>query len=347
MATNTQGVTAETTHHDSPSPARRFWLPSDTPLSLIGANAGWFAIERDDHTVWIKPEGPLPSRCLIRAVALFEQAGGFPDVNTVMGKLLFSPGATEAQEYRPYTLDPHRSFRELLLLTEPTPYDDLPTSDMRWRNFEMVAKRLLGAAKLDWSGLSACDLGELTNEDVWLQPVEGCVLHALSKASAHIGQCVMEIGSLKGQSSGMLARGLRSAGSDKPLISIDPHSEQPLNRDAVRLHLDRMLEGTRLVQFNCRSDRVAELFAPESVGLVFIDGDHSYSQVVADFSNYAPLLAPTGILAFHDYGYGPHNGRADVVPDVRPAIDKHVMGHPDFEPLLLAHTLMAFRKRKQ
>ena len=346
MATDTRGVTAERIHNDSPSTARRFWLPSDAPLSLIGAKASWFSIERGDHTVRIKPDGPLPSRCLIRPVALFEQAGGFPDVNTVRGKLLFSPGATEAQEYRPYTYDPHRRFRELLLLVEPTPYDDLPTSEMRWRNFESVARRLLDAAKLDWSGLSACDLGELTSEDVWLQPVEGCVLHALSQACAHVAQCVMEIGSLKGQSSGMLARGLRSAGSDKPLISIDPHSEQPLNRDAVRLHLDRMLEGRRLVQFHRRSDRVARLFAPESAGLVFIDGDHSYSQVVADFSNYGPLVAPTGILAFHDYGYGAHNDRADVVPDVRPAIDEHVMGHPDFEPLLLAHTLMAFRKRK-
>lgn len=346
MAADTQGAIAERVHGDSPSAATRYWLPNDAPISLIGPNAEWFSTERDDHAVRIKPVGPLPSRCLIRPVALFEQAGGFPDVNTVMGKLLFSPGATEAQEYRPFTYDPHRRFRELLLLVEPTPYDDLPTSEARWRSFEVVAKRLTGAAKLDWPGLSARDLRELSSEDVWLQPVEGCVLHALAKASAPVGRCVMEIGSLKGQSSGMLARGLRSAESDKPLISIDPHSEQPLNRDAVRHHLDRMQEGTRLVQFNCRSDRVTGLFAPESVGLVFIDGDHAYSQVVSDFSNFAPLVAPSGFLAFHDYGYGPHNGRADVVPDVRPAIHEHVMGHPDFEPLLLAHTLMAFRKRK-
>jgi predicted O-methyltransferase YrrM len=37
-----------------------------------------------------------------------------------------------------------------------------------------------------------------------------------------------------------------------------------------------------------------------SVDLLFIDGDHSYEGVRADFENYAPLVRPGGLIAFHD-----------------------------------------------
>jgi predicted O-methyltransferase YrrM len=37
-----------------------------------------------------------------------------------------------------------------------------------------------------------------------------------------------------------------------------------------------------------------------SVDLLFIDGDHSYEGVRADFENYARLVRPGGLIAFHD-----------------------------------------------
>jgi predicted O-methyltransferase YrrM len=37
-----------------------------------------------------------------------------------------------------------------------------------------------------------------------------------------------------------------------------------------------------------------------SVDLLFLDGDHSYDGVRADFENYAPLVRPGGLIAFHD-----------------------------------------------
>jgi cephalosporin hydroxylase len=37
-----------------------------------------------------------------------------------------------------------------------------------------------------------------------------------------------------------------------------------------------------------------------SVDLLFLDGDHSYEGVRADFENYAPLVRPGGLIAFHD-----------------------------------------------
>ena len=37
-----------------------------------------------------------------------------------------------------------------------------------------------------------------------------------------------------------------------------------------------------------------------SVDLLFLDGDHSYEGVRADFENYAPLVRRGGLIAFHD-----------------------------------------------
>lgn len=39
---------------------------------------------------------------------------------------------------------------------------------------------------------------------------------------------------------------------------------------------------------------------PNGVDWLFIDGDHSYNGVLADFNNYAPLLNKGGVLALHD-----------------------------------------------
>jgi len=39
----------------------------------------------------------------------------------------------------------------------------------------------------------------------------------------------------------------------------------------------------------------------EPIDLLFIDGDHSYEGVKADWAAYAPLLAPGATVVFHDY----------------------------------------------
>jgi cephalosporin hydroxylase len=47
-------------------------------------------------------------------------------------------------------------------------------------------------------------------------------------------------------------------------------------------------------------ERVRELVRPGSVDLLFVDGDHTYEGVRADFELYGPLVRPGGLIAFHD-----------------------------------------------
>lgn len=45
---------------------------------------------------------------------------------------------------------------------------------------------------------------------------------------------------------------------------------------------------------------VRQLFAASPVDFAFIDGDHTYEGVKADFFDYGPLVRPGGLIAFHD-----------------------------------------------
>jgi predicted O-methyltransferase YrrM len=47
-------------------------------------------------------------------------------------------------------------------------------------------------------------------------------------------------------------------------------------------------------------NRVRRALGRGRFDLLFIDGDHSYEGVKADFEMYAPLVRPGGVVAFHD-----------------------------------------------
>ena len=178
----------------------------------------------------------------------------------------------------------------------------------------------------------------------WPEPLEGCLLHALTQWTHERGDCVVEIGSYRGRSISMLALALRGVKSSARVVSIDPHADQPTNCEHVRLAMSQLGEASRLVQFRGESDEAWKLLRPGCASLIFVDGKHSYDQVVADFEDYRDILAPGGCMVFHDYGYGNHNGRDEADPEVRPAIDKHIVAAAAFKPILLAHTQFAFRK---
>jgi predicted O-methyltransferase YrrM len=63
-------------------------------------------------------------------------------------------------------------------------------------------------------------------------------------------------------------------------------------QQVVLLQADSHDEATRLSLERCLGGR--------SIELLFLDGDHSYDGVKADFDMYVPLLAPEGLVAFHD-----------------------------------------------
>jgi predicted O-methyltransferase YrrM len=55
--------------------------------------------------------------------------------------------------------------------------------------------------------------------------------------------------------------------------------------------------------------RVEEILRGEPLDFLFIDGDHTYEGVKADFELYAPLVRPGGLIALHDIA-APADGAA-------------------------------------
>lgn len=336
-------LNASVKESNRPSNGHR-WSLDDVPVGLVGSCSGWFQFEKDGDSVIVSPRQPLPRRCTIRPAAMFEQERGLRDVMTVMGRIVFANGTSESHRYTPFTRDPQRRLKELFLPVEAMPEDDWSMSPTRWTNHQAMAKRLLNEAGVPWNGLSMPEIERLAKFGPWAEPIEGCVLHALTGWTHGLGRCVIEIGSFRGGSSAILALALRGVGSESKVISVDPHDEFPVNAAQVRLSLTEWGEDRRLVQIVCGSDEACKLLRPGSASLIFVDGDHSYHQVVNDFENYRELLAPGGCMAFHDYGCGAHTGRTADEHEVRRAVDLHVFGNSAFKPLLLAHTLLAHVK---
>jgi MMP 1-O-methyltransferase len=144
----------------------------------------------------------------------------------------------------------------------------------------------------------APELSEGEAIDGLIHPREGLLLYVLARRAAQLGN-IVEIGAYKGRSTWYLVQALRDAGSPYKVISIDPHLD-PGQRDAYfeTLHRHGLMEWVDpRVGF---AHEVAQSFGEEPVGLLWIDGDHSYQAVKEDFDDWFPRLRADGWYAMHD-----------------------------------------------
>lgn len=139
---------------------------------------------------------------------------------------------------------------------------------------------------------------------------EKLALYRLARSVAAVPgtRCnAVEIGSYLGASSAFLAAGLGSAGR---VHCIDTWRNDAMT-DGERDTMAGFLANTAPYR-----DRIAPLRgwshdpaivrrAAEAgaIDLLFIDGDHSFDAVLADWTLYAPLLSPGAAVAMHDIGW--------------------------------------------
>lgn len=150
----------------------------------------------------------------------------------------------------------------------------------------------------------------------WPNDVDGWLLRSEGKALADLcaGKRVLEIGSYCGLSTICIARTAKHVtavdyfdgrGTPNPRDTL-PEFKDNINRYGVSEkisieHPDSLTSG--------------ELPRPE-FDLVFIDGAHDYEAVAADVVKALNLLAPGGLLAFHDYKHPCHPGVERAVDDL-------------------------------
>jgi hypothetical protein len=156
----------------------------------------------------------------------------------------------------------------------------------------------------------------------WLSEDEAKLLAELAKETRR-GENVIELGAFMGRSTAALAFGLlEQIHCDNLVISIDTWvgtkggaEEEGLHANLIREHgADDLFklhaENMRRLMLHPWSKRIRGTTAgtgPEwatewniGVGLVFIDADHRYEAVKADFEAWSPFLPPGGKIAFHD-----------------------------------------------
>ena len=147
------------------------------------------------------------------------------------------------------------------------------------------------------------------NVQGWMSGVEG---YALMLAAAHgpgTGE-IVEIGSWMGKSTCWLAVGSKSVQREK-VHAIDPFDggpmlkEQPIIREqgtTYHIFVDN-LTSVGLFDYVepivATSQQVAQSW-DKPIRLLFIDGDHSYDAVKADFEMWSRFLVAEALIAFDD-----------------------------------------------
>ena len=99
-------------------------------------------------------------------------------------------------------------------------------------------------------------------------------------------------------------------------VSIDPQSAAPVDRATVEENVNRFCLPMRQVEIVKRYSTEKEAIdavRERKVASLFIDGDHSYEGVKADWVNYSPFVVPGGYVLFHDYSNSRFPGIAEFV----------------------------------
>jgi hypothetical protein len=78
--------------------------------------------------------------------------------------------------------------------------------------------------------------------------------------------------------------------------------EQSWHDENYRQVNERFKDCNNVIILKGLSHKMAETVADNYLGMVYIDGDHTYNGVKLDIECWMPKLVSGGIMAFHDYG---------------------------------------------
>jgi len=120
---------------------------------------------------------------------------------------------------------------------------------------------------------------------------------------------IVEIGSYKGGSTILLAKG-SDVGNHVPVFAIDPHKRENYTKWEKELvpkntyhlfnkNLKRYKVSHRVTLIMLKSQLAVKKWKKD-IGLLWIDGDHTYEQAKLDFLCWEKFLVPGGVIAFHD-----------------------------------------------
>ena len=141
----------------------------------------------------------------------------------------------------------------------------------------------------------------------WLN-MEEAVFLAACAAKTPGGRYIVEVGSYQGLSTLFLGYGSQ-LGSMPKVYAVDPHEPVVHNNAGVYGSGDQQefyknisdyRLGNMIYALSVQSTCAAGAFVDKTVGLLFIDGDHSQRAVEADIAAWVPKVDYGGLILFHD-----------------------------------------------
>jgi len=195
-------------------------------------------------------------------------------------------------------------------------------------NVPITKRELLGKMK---------KIGGLLHDD------EALLLYRFGKEARN--GVIVEIGSFKGKSTICLANGSND-GQGVKVYAIDPHmgdlsyhewekhknaapSKQEFRKNIIESGIKDYVYPLYI------TSKEAFTKVKEPVEVLFIDGDHRYKSVLADYKNWSKKMVVGGVMAFHD---------SFSWEGVIETVDEHVFSDPNFVCVGFANSITYFEK---
>ena len=127
---------------------------------------------------------------------------------------------------------------------------------------------------------------------------------------------ILEIGSWQGASSAVIGRAAQVPVYciDMWDLTVDYIKRRPEHKVARNYELfSENTRGLNVTGVKGISAEIAKVW-DKPIGLLFIDGNHSYEECKADYNGFAKHIIPGGYLVFHDY--------EDKFPGVQKLVDE-------------------------
>jgi MMP 1-O-methyltransferase len=190
----------------------------------------------------------------------------------------------------------------------------------------------------------------------YLDEEEGLRLYSLAERYGRLGP-IVEIGSYCGKSTVYLGAGAQASNSF--VVCVDHHRGSEEHQPGEEYHdpdlydgvagrmdtlvaLRRTLHAAKLeevcVPMVTRSSTAAKLWSTP-LGMVFIDGGHSWEAALADYEGWHDKIAGGGVLAIHDLFPNPAEGGQAPIEIYRKGLTSGL-----FEPLETTKTLGVMRR---
>jgi predicted O-methyltransferase YrrM len=177
-----------------------------------------------------------------------------------------------------------------------------------------------------------------SSEVDWQSGIDDAIFVLFGLARSRRPEVIVEIGSARGKSTCALALACRNNGTGH-VYAIDPHTANNWSDmgtgGTTEAFLRERLRDYRLDDW-CDVMAMTSLEAAKNwsqrIDLLFIDGDHTFDGVRADFEAFRPWLASNALVLFHDTTWNYYTEVKHLSPDMQQKLA--AMGVPKYMEVL-------------